>query len=212
MNENERTAELKSLADAENAVFSECPNPEELPELQHFRSHSDSNREVLKVRNLFISGDLVSFDVFWAPRLNVSNAFGPLAYRDTSVDQIRQQSVVLYRAIQPELPQFHIIPAESVNLIERTLGSIFQRPKLDLPARFEKTWSVRCSDDRAVSALFGADLLRFYDRPASFYTYGSGQFLFLSSLNDISPVEEVGELRRSAKTLAGLLSSRKPAD
>lgn len=212
MNVNERTAQLKSLADAENAVFSEYPDPEELPELQHFRSHSDSKREVLKVRNLFISGNLVSYDVFWAPPANVSNAFGPLAHKDTSADKIRQQSVALYRAIQPELHEFHIIPAESVSFIDQAIGNIFQRSKLELPAKFEKNWSVRCSDHRAVSALFNAELLSFYDRPARFYTYGSGQLLFLSSLNDVSPIEEVGELRRAAKTLAGLLSSRKPAD
>jgi hypothetical protein len=131
-----------------------------------------------------------------------------------TLQQIKSDSNQLFYTARfnPNFLSFISFPAESVNLIERTLGNIFQRSKLELPEKFEKKWSVRCSDHRAVSALFNADLLSFYDRPARFYTYGSGQLLFLSSLNDVSPIEEVGELRRAAKTLAALLSSRKPAD
>lgn len=199
MKSEERSCELEKLAQENNWKFSATAEISSITALQYFEFQTGEKRTVERIENLIEGEDFKVFDVYWKTEFKVSDAFGPLAHKNTSAQNVHLQTSLLFEAKNLNLPKFHVYPQKS----EGWLDKIFRKSNSSFSAEFEKHWIVQGD----VKEIFDREIIEFYEKSESFWTFGTENYIFIYQPNILLAEEQVLDWIKRVSTLARLLKA-----
>ncbi|NJM52783.1 MAG: hypothetical protein HC846_04940 [Blastocatellia bacterium] len=120
MDNQQRSLELETLA-RENG-WSFAPTGK-IPAIEKFEFQTGEKRKVERIENLIEIDEIKVFDVYWQTELKITDAFGPLAHKNTTAQNIRQQTVILFESANLQLPEFHVYPANSSGWLDKVFSA-----------------------------------------------------------------------------------------
>lgn len=193
----ERSLKLEKLARENNWKFLAIADISSLIALQNFEFQSGEKRKVERIENLIEGEDFKVCDVYWKTELKVSDAFGPFAHKNTSAQNVHQQTIVFYESRNLNLPKFHIYPKDSVGWLDK----IFRKSNSAFSPEFEKHWIVQGE----VKEIFNQELIKFYEEIEDFWTLGTANYIFIYQPNVLIQAEELEDWIERISTLVTLL-------
>ena len=164
MNRAERSGELESLARKNDWRFALTGN---VPALAKFEFPKGEKRAVERIENLIEGADFNVFDVYWRTEYKVSDAFGPLAHKNMTAKNARQQTFILSESADLNLPKFHVYPADSGGWLDK----VFRRTD----SVFAGRWTVEGNG----KDLLNEKVTEFYEKNENFWTFVQGKYIFI---------------------------------
>ena len=115
----------------------------------------------------------------WKQDFKVSNAFGPLAHKDSSAQNVHRQTIVLFESSNLKLAKFYVYPKDSNNWLNNWIDKAFLQSNFSDYPEFEKRWVVRGS----VKQPLNKDVIEFYEKSDNFWTFANENCIFIYQPN-----------------------------
>lgn len=196
MDKQQRSRQLETLAGENSWSFSPAADISSITALQKFEFQTGEKRKVERIENLIEGENFKAVDVYWQTEFNPSNAFGPLAHKNISAQNIRQQTVILFESNDLHLPKIHVYPANSSGWLDK----IFRRN--DSP-EFAKGWSIQGN----AKDFFDEELIDFYEQSDEFWTFATDNLMFIYQPDILISPPQILDWVKRILTLAKLLGA-----
>lgn len=202
MNKEERIRQLETLAQENNWSFSVNGN---VAAIEKFEFQTGEKRPVERIENLIEGNGFKAFDVYWKQDFTVSDALGPLAQKDMTAKNAREQTVILFESGDLKLAKFYVYPKDSNNWLNNWIDQAFLQSNFSDYPEFEKRWVVRGS----IKNYFTPNVIEFYEKSEDFWTFANENDLFIYQMNNLLEPAQIINWVNKTKTLANLLISPK---
>jgi hypothetical protein len=191
MKRDERRSELENLARENGWNFSATGN---VPAMRKFEFQTGEKREIERIENLIEDDNFKTFDVYWQTEFKPSDAFGPLAHKNMSANNVREQTIILFESANLSLPKFHVYPANSGGWLDK----MFRRND---SSEFAKGWSVQGE----TKEFFNEKVIEFYNKSEKFWAFASGNHIFIYQPNVLIEPSQISIWMARVSRLAILL-------
>jgi hypothetical protein len=168
MKREERSRELENLAMKNEWSFLQSGN---IPMMEKFEFQTGERRKIERIENIIEGADFKVFDVYWQTELKLSDAFGPLAHKNISAQNVREQTIFLFESSDLKLAKFYVYPANSGGWLDK----MFRRNNAELI----KGWSVQ----GVTKDFFNQNVIEFYEKSDEFWTFANGNYIFIYQPN-----------------------------
>lgn len=200
MNKQERSRQFETLAQENNWNYSAVGN---VAAIEKFEFQTGEKRPIERIENLIEGDGFKVFDVYWKQDFKISDAIGPMAQKDMSAKNAREQTIILFESGDLQLAKFYVYPKDSNNWLNNWIDKAFLQSNFSAYPEFEKRWVVRGS----IKKYFTPEVIEFYENTEDFWTFANENNLFIYQMNVLLEPAQIVNWVNKTKTLASLLSS-----
>ena len=203
MDKQQRSRQIEILARENNWSFAPTADVSTVSALQKFEFQTGEKRKVERIENLIEGENFKVFDVYWQTEFKVSDAFGPLAHKNMSAQNARQQTMFLFEAKDLHLPKIHVYPANSSGWLDNWLDKTFRQTAFPSHPEFEKRWLAQAESKE----VFNEQIIEFYEKSDEFWTFAVGNYIFIYQPNVLISPPQVLDWAERISTLAKLFGA-----